>query len=427
MIKRPEAFKGLFKSEFSKNVLTLISGVALAQIIPFLISPLLSRLYSVEDFGEFAIYNSFIGVLIILSTARFEYAIALPKENISAFRIVKLILLITICTSFLTFILFLLFRNQVSQLIHGKNISDLLILIPTSLLFISLFQSLTFWYNRRKNYKLQAISKLSSSIGQTSVSLFLGIGKVGSIGLILSYIVGQVVGLIPLISKLEKKEFSIFKRLEIDEMVVLAKRYKKFPTYMTIGSLINSFSTQLPILMITGFYSTKIVGAMSFAQIIIVVPTGLISTAFADVLRQHAVDDFASSGSCRPLLISTLKKLFFIGVIPFSLLFFTAPPLFSFLFGKQWELAGEFAQIMTFMYFVRFVFMSASGTIIIVSEKLEFDIFWQTGYFLSTFLAIYIGYNFLGDIKKVLLLMTIVSSVFYFILFLMAYNFSIKK
>jgi O-antigen/teichoic acid export membrane protein len=424
-----EIFKGLFnfKSDFSRNVLTLISGVALAQAIPFILSPVLSRIYTMEDFGEYAIYNSFIGVLIILSTARFEYAIALPRDNTNGFRIVKLILLITLTISVISFTVFLLFKEVICHFFKITRDSSTLFLIPVTLIFVSIFQSLTFWYNRKKNFKLQAIGKLTSSVGQSSTSLLFGILKFGSLGLILSYIVGQIIGSLLLITKISKKEYVSLKKVEIKELTSLAKRYRKFPTYMTIGSLLNSISVQLPVLMITSMFSTKIVGAMSFAQTMIVIPTGLISTAFADALRQRAVEDYDNTGTCRPLLLNTLKKLFFIGIIPFTILFLIAPTLFSVFFGKEWTLAGEFARIMTFMFFIRFVFMSVSGTIIIVSEKLEYDILWQVGYLVFIFLSIYLGNFFFRDIKKVLLLMTLVSSVFYLISFLMAYRFSEKK
>jgi O-antigen/teichoic acid export membrane protein len=424
MIKQ---FKGLFASDFSKNVLTLISGVALAQLIPFLLSPILSRIYSPEDFGEYAIYNSIVGVLVIISTARFEYAIALPKENINAFRLVKLILLISVLVSVLSLFVFIFFNKLICNLLNAPQISGLLIFIPFTILFISIFQSLTFWYNRKKNYRLQAISKLTSSVSQSTLSLLLGVIKSGSIGLILSYIAGQVIGSIPLISKLGKREYAVLRKIESDELTILAKRYKKFPTYMTVGSLINSISSMLPILMITSYFSTAIVGAMSFAQTVIVVPTGLISIAFSDVLRQRAVEDYNDTGSCRPLLVRTTKKLFSIGIIPFAILFLTAPFIFSLLFGSEWKTAGEFAQIMTFMFFMRFVFMSVSGTVIIVTEKLEYDIFWQVGYLCSVFLAIFFGNHFFADIKIVLIFLTVVSSFFYLIAFLMAYKFSEKR
>ena len=42
------------KSEFSRNVLTLMTGTTIAQAIPIAISPILTRIYTPEDFGVFA-------------------------------------------------------------------------------------------------------------------------------------------------------------------------------------------------------------------------------------------------------------------------------------------------------------------------------------------------------------------------------------
>ena len=42
------------KSEFSRNVLTLMTGTTIAQAIP--IRPILIRIYSPEDFGAFALH-----------------------------------------------------------------------------------------------------------------------------------------------------------------------------------------------------------------------------------------------------------------------------------------------------------------------------------------------------------------------------------
>jgi len=51
------------KGEFSKNVLTLMTGTTIAQAIPVAISPILTRLYTPEDFGvvapKKALKNSF--------------------------------------------------------------------------------------------------------------------------------------------------------------------------------------------------------------------------------------------------------------------------------------------------------------------------------------------------------------------------------
>ena len=44
------------KSDFIKNILELATGTSIAQFIPILISPILTRIYTPEDFGLFALF-----------------------------------------------------------------------------------------------------------------------------------------------------------------------------------------------------------------------------------------------------------------------------------------------------------------------------------------------------------------------------------
>lgn len=72
--------RNLVKSDYFKNIFVQIMGTGFAQLIPFLITPLLSRVFSKQDF---AIYTSFMAVVAILSVAcggRYQYAIVLPKK-----------------------------------------------------------------------------------------------------------------------------------------------------------------------------------------------------------------------------------------------------------------------------------------------------------------------------------------------------------
>ena len=67
------------KSEFSKNVLTLMTGTTIAQAIPIAISPILTRIYTPEDFGVFALYLSIVSILVVFTTGQYDLAIMLPK------------------------------------------------------------------------------------------------------------------------------------------------------------------------------------------------------------------------------------------------------------------------------------------------------------------------------------------------------------
>ena len=68
-------------SEFVRNSAKLLSAGVIAQAIGILIYPILTRIYAPEDFGLLNLFQSIAGVLIILSTAEYQYAILLPKED----------------------------------------------------------------------------------------------------------------------------------------------------------------------------------------------------------------------------------------------------------------------------------------------------------------------------------------------------------
>ena len=75
------------KSEFSRNILTLMTGTIIAQAIPIAISPILTRIYRPEDFGLYAIFVAIITILGSVASGRYELAIMLPKKDEDAINI----------------------------------------------------------------------------------------------------------------------------------------------------------------------------------------------------------------------------------------------------------------------------------------------------------------------------------------------------
>ena len=94
------------KSEFTRNVLTLMTGTTIAQAIPIAISPILTRLYTPEDFGVFALYIGIVAILSVFATGKYELAIMMPKDNQEAFSILLLSICISMFFSKFVFILF---------------------------------------------------------------------------------------------------------------------------------------------------------------------------------------------------------------------------------------------------------------------------------------------------------------------------------
>lgn len=105
------------KSEFTKNIVTLITGTAFAQAIPIAISPILTRIYTPEDFGIFALFIAIISILGSIATARYELAIMLPKKDEDAINIFALCFIITCIISLLLFILVFLLNDYFKLLL----------------------------------------------------------------------------------------------------------------------------------------------------------------------------------------------------------------------------------------------------------------------------------------------------------------------
>jgi len=73
-----EKFITKSKSDFKKNVLTLMAGTTIAQAIPIAISPILTRLYTPEEFGLFALFLAIVSIFGVVATMRYEMAIVQP-------------------------------------------------------------------------------------------------------------------------------------------------------------------------------------------------------------------------------------------------------------------------------------------------------------------------------------------------------------
>ncbi len=73
-----------FNTDFSKHIITLVTGTGIAQDITFLSAPLLSRFYEPEDFTVFALFSSTASIASVVATTRYELAIPLTKDELDA-------------------------------------------------------------------------------------------------------------------------------------------------------------------------------------------------------------------------------------------------------------------------------------------------------------------------------------------------------
>ncbi len=86
--------KLLLDSDYLKDLSKLVSGSMIANLLPILISPVLSRMYSPETFGTFGLYISIVNIATVVFTGRYEYAIVLSKTRKEVMELFYLAMLI---------------------------------------------------------------------------------------------------------------------------------------------------------------------------------------------------------------------------------------------------------------------------------------------------------------------------------------------
>jgi O-antigen/teichoic acid export membrane protein len=143
------------------------------------------------------------------------------------------------------------------------------------------------------------------------------------------------------------------------------------------SALLNSAATQLPAILLAGFFGTTTAGWFALGQRVVMAPLSFVSLSVSQVYANEAArlarDDALAF---RNLYLRTAKNLFIVGVIPVLLLAIGGPWLFSIVFGEVWSNAGTFLRILSLMLVFQFVASPLSYTLDVL-ERLSWELGWN--------------------------------------------------
>lgn len=364
-------FNRIFKSDFLKNISILLSGTVIAQIITFSLSPLLTRLYTPEDFGILALFMSISAIFGVIATGRFELAIVLPKEDKDANNILVLSVILTTFTALFSLILLSIFNAPITDFSNNPAISKWLYFVFFSVLFTGLYQAFNNFSIRNKTFKTNAFGRIFQAFSMTGIQLILGFISFGSAGLIIGTIVGQLFAALILSWKWIANYSSIKPYISKSLIKYNFKRYNNFLKINTPHALIDTIQDSGIIFVITIFFSQVVLGSYAFAFRILKVPVSMLGSAMYQVFYQKASEAYNNGQDIRPLLLKIYRNLFIIGFPVFLILTFTTPTLFKFIFGEKWILSGEIAQILCPWLFFNFLASPVSCITLVLNKQKE--------------------------------------------------------
>ncbi|MBJ9958149.1 lipopolysaccharide biosynthesis protein [Acinetobacter courvalinii] len=385
-----------------KNIFKLLSGNILAQLITILFIPIITRLFSPADFGQYTLFIAILGFFGVISCLRYEIAISIPERKQDAIHLVVggsyiLIGMVLISSIIVTFAGFL-FPLEIGKLGLTTNLKY----IPLGLLLLGTYNLLSYYALREKNYSIVAQTKVAQ-VSFISLSQIL-FHNFGAKALILGYVIGQTIGSISLFRKFRKD--LLVTKISFKRIKELLIEYKNFPLYSTWGAMLNNLGQSVPIILFSLFFGTKIAGLYALSYRLLVVPLGTVSSAVSSYFFSIAREQIANKKIDITIfqIISILSKLSF----PFFLLLlFLNKDIYILIFGDKWGEVATFVKILVPWLGCVFVISPISMFMEILEHQGE-NLIFQIILFMSRALAITYGL-FNKDIIFVLSLFSAVS------------------
>ena len=377
------------KSEYVRNVLTLMSGTTIAQAIPVAVTPILTRIYSPAEFGLFAVYMALISIGAMIATGRLEMAVLIARKDSEALQLAVISFVISGIISLLVLVVVAVWGQQMAALSGQPGLENWLYVVPFSIFLFSVYKVLLHWLNRKKQYGLMSQNRIIQSGSISALQVAVGLASKITTGLAIADCLGRAAALLLILRRITATvKLPEFNRAR---QYALIRRYRKFPFLGSPASLLNVLSLQMPYVLILAIFTSAIAGMYFLVFRVLMLPIALIGEAMMEVFRSKAMEDLKEYGTCRPLFIKTLLSLTVIGLPPALLLILFGQEIFAFVFGEDWREAGLYATILAPMALFRLA-CAPLGGVLFIREKLKLVLWLQSFFFVMVALSLVLGW-----------------------------------
>ena len=358
-------FLQAFKTDFAKNVMVLSSGVTMAQLASFLLTPVVARLYAPEAFGLMAFFLSIATPLTNISSLKYDQAVLIADSDTAAGRLSSLA-----CWINFIFCALCLAVLGAYKLLGNRLLSDLgywIYLVPIFILISGQIRINNSECVSRQRFKTISSANIVGGLATPllRIAYALSLSAVLS-GLILAQLVSDAAKVLILIGGRSGQRLP---RRTIRELVETARAYLDFPRYALPTGLLFSLGNQAPVLMLGMLFEPALVGYYALANRLIRMPVDLISQPIRQVFIQKVTEKVKHGDSILRLFI-LLGIAMGLSLLPFLILVeLFGEQLFALMLGAEWTQAGNIAGIIFPWVFMSFIINPLSSLYIVFRKQ----------------------------------------------------------
>lgn len=404
-------------NKFIGDSFLMILSSGIAQVILIITTPIITRLYSPTEFGEFTIFSNIAMILIPIINARYDLLIVNTKNDRSANILSQISFLIS-----LLILLILIPIFAISAWLYPNFILDFIFII-IMLFLVSLTNIFTNYLNKERKYKVLSLINVFRAGSMALLQIIFGLLALGSLGLIIGFSLSYIAG-ITLGYKTFKKHFNIVRDKE--ETKALFLENKNQLVYSTPSILLNGLSFSVVVFFIGILYTNTEVGIYGMAIRVLGIPVTIISLGLSKIFMQQANDYYIEYGNFRNLLLKFSSILVIVSIILYVPLYLFSEELVNILLGHSWVDAITVIKIVIPLFVIRLIVSTVSLSVIVL-QKQQLELILQALFLIGTTATFVISKMLNLTFLNFVSINTVVLIVSYMIFFIALYYFAKNK
>lgn len=332
----------------SRSALLLLAGTVLGQAFSVLAAPLLTRLFTPEQFGVLATFSALLMLGLSFTSLRYNVALSSGVSDAESFQLLRLCLRVMVVTTAVVGL-----GAWVMNEFAGERLvlGDIWWALPLGFAGLGAFDILCSEASRQRRYGDLAVTKIWQGLTGPLSQIALGLAGAGAVGLVIGYLAGQMAGVVRLYRALLPahggRGVPAFASLR-----ALASKYREHPQFSSWAGMLGSASQgHLLVLAMGAFYGPQYAGYCLLVDRIVGRPLLMVSSSLLHVFLGELAAIRRDGGEpLSGLFAGTLAKQLAVSLPWVALCAFAAPWVVGPIFGAAWVDAAPLIQVLALAF-----------------------------------------------------------------------------
>ena len=327
-----------------RAVLTLLAGGVLAQALPLLLGPWLTRLFSPATFGLYHLFAAVAANVAVIACARYEFALPMARDESEASALRAL------CLRLLALAVLMATLGGMAWAWRSGAVWPLW--LPAGVGALGLVSLATLNATRAQRFRGLAVARVLQHGGSAVLQVAAGLMQAGVAGLIVAPVVAALAAVAALGWPGPAKAARA-------QCLVVARLHRSFPLLNTPHAFLGALQDTIAVALIAGSLGPAAAGAWGLALRYLKAPASLVGGAVSQALYPRLAPAEGAVAGCtaagRALVLRTMALLALLAAPLVAALWWLGPALFAWAFGPDWAQAGELARALALYIGLHFV------------------------------------------------------------------------